>query len=337
MCVCTLYINWQVVIKCADLSTISSSSRAPVTHTPAAEKWVIQPRGSPPLPLSLHPPHPSPLYLYPSIHSRTCVPCLQPACFLPFFQQTHYGQFPTLILCITPDLSLYRPSPSYNSFYQYFTLVYFSFSSLSCFLSLKISRCLALLFSLKHFHIQKKKVRGGKDDAEAYLFWTIRKSDEADDFSRFGSRPAARNHEWWSMVLSYRNSKTKGRKEAMHYVATNQSHGKTSTAGHNCQTDGWVIIWLIINYYLGFWTKAQPAKGWQWQGKTNEAWKRDNTKRCSVDSVSRPGQSYQCAAVVKAAQWSGPLFTPAFHHAGPLSLRSHIAMWSFREWVGRKH
>lgn len=223
-----------------------------------------------------------------SLHSLQNTRSMSTASLLPptFFLQTHYIAQPisySLFMHSTRSLSL-SPSHSYNLFYQYFCLGYFSFSSLSCCLSLKISSYLALLFSPKAFsHLkkeeEKKKVRGGKDDAAAYLFWTIRKSDEADDFSRFGSRPAARSRELWSMALSYGNSKTKGREEAMHYVATNQSHGKTTTAGHDCQTEAWVIIWLIINYYLGFWTKAQPAKGWQWQRKTNEAWSRDNTKK----------------------------------------------------------
>lgn len=46
VCITTVHINWQAIIKCTDLSTISTSSTAPVTHEPAAGEWVIQPPGS---------------------------------------------------------------------------------------------------------------------------------------------------------------------------------------------------------------------------------------------------------------------------------------------------
>ncbi len=79
ICVCTLYINWQVVIKCADLSTISSSSPAPVTHKRLQQSESSSPEDhqpslylyiplfpSPPLYLSLLPSSIQSLPLHPS-------------------------------------------------------------------------------------------------------------------------------------------------------------------------------------------------------------------------------------------------------------------------------
>ncbi len=63
--VCSLYINWQVVIKCADLSTISSSSPAPVTHKRLQQSESSSPEDHQPSLYLFIPLFPSPpLYLF---------------------------------------------------------------------------------------------------------------------------------------------------------------------------------------------------------------------------------------------------------------------------------
>ncbi len=152
ICVCTLYINWQVVIKCADLSTISSSSPAPVTHKRLQQSESSSPEDhqpslylyiplfpSPPLYLFLsYPPPFSPCHsiprllspLSPLIFLVTCcfslidqIPqyeslhlsfCLSPTKFYYFFTILIFRPFQSLY----HSRSLYYILPSFFNFYQ---------------------------------------------------------------------------------------------------------------------------------------------------------------------------------------------------------------------------
>lgn len=90
ICVCTLYINWQVVIKCADLSTISSSSPAPVTHKRLQQSESSSPEDHQPSLYLYIPLFPSPsLYLFLS--------------YPPPFSPCH--SIPRLLSLLSPDFS----------------------------------------------------------------------------------------------------------------------------------------------------------------------------------------------------------------------------------------
>lgn len=125
-CVCTLYINWQVVIKCADLSTISSSSPAPVTHKRLQQSESSSPED-----------HQPSLYLY-----------------IPLFPS------PPLYLFLLPSsiqsLPLHPSSPFHNVppifafFCHVFSLIdrFLPYASLSAFVFLSLFHKILLLFPL---------------------------------------------------------------------------------------------------------------------------------------------------------------------------------------------
>lgn len=153
-CVCTLYINWQVVIKCADLSTISSSSPAPVTHKRLQQSESSSPEDhqpslylyiplfpSPPLYLFLsYPPPFSPCHSIPRLLSP-----LSPLIFLVtffFHLLTDSPQCKSLCICL------------FVSLLQNFT---FSLFSSSVLLSRFIILALSILPSFFHsYQINKK-------------------------------------------------------------------------------------------------------------------------------------------------------------------------------------
>lgn len=127
-CVCTLYINWQVVIKCADLSTISSSSPAPVTHKRLQQSESSSPEDHQPslyLYIPLFPSPPLYLFLLPSsiqslpLHPSSPFPTVPPDfCSHVFFT---YWPIPPLweSLCICLSVFLAK------FFYYFFTILLF--------------------------------------------------------------------------------------------------------------------------------------------------------------------------------------------------------------------
>lgn len=118
-----------------------------------------------PLPFSLH--------SVQNMHSMSPASLLSPLFSLQTYYTTRPISYPPFMHS-TRSLSL-SPSHSYSLFYQYFTLVYFSFFLSFLFPLFKDKPLSCSPFQPKAFSHpekkkEKKKVRGGKDDAAAYLF-----------------------------------------------------------------------------------------------------------------------------------------------------------------------
>lgn len=133
-CVCTLYINWQVVIKCADLSTISSSSPAPVTHKRLQQSESSSPEDHQPslylyipllpktlVPLSLLPSSIQSLPLHPSSPFTTVPPDFSSHMFFHLLTAPPSPLRESLCICLSVSLPL-----NFTTFSQFSSSVLFS-------------------------------------------------------------------------------------------------------------------------------------------------------------------------------------------------------------------